>query len=92
MYHKPLLAAGLALALTACVEGGLPEPEPDPNACGAAELQFLVGQNRAVLAAMTLPAPVRVIEPGMAVTMDYSAERLNIDLDDEDRITRVYCG
>tara|TARA_R110000824_G_scaffold118960_14_gene272247 strand:+ start:381774 stop:382133 length:360 start_codon:yes stop_codon:yes gene_type:complete len=35
---------------------------------------------------------IRIIRPGMAVTKDYRPNRLNIDLDDEDRVTRVYCG
>lgn len=35
---------------------------------------------------------VRIIRPGMAVTMDYRAGRLNLHLDDADRITRVTCG
>ena len=30
--------------------------------------------------------------PGMAVTMDYSAERLNIALDEADMIVSVTCG
>ncbi|WP_395543657.1 I78 family peptidase inhibitor [Neotabrizicola sp. sgz301269] len=92
MTYKILLATGLAIGLSACVETIPAEPEPNPNACGAAELQFLVGQNRSVLAMMTLPAPVRVIEPGTAVTMDYVESRLNIELDAKNRITRVYCS
>lgn len=95
MATRVIMAAGLALTLAACVEGTPPPPGPEPdgpNACGAAELQGLVGQHRDVLAAMTLPAPTRVIEPGMAVTMDYSARRLNIELDETGHITRVACG
>lgn len=35
---------------------------------------------------------LRVIEPGSAITMDYSAERVNIELDAGRRISRVYIG
>lgn len=35
---------------------------------------------------------VRIIRPGMAVTMDYRTDRLNIDLDEKDVITRLHCG
>lgn len=35
---------------------------------------------------------MRLIRPGTAVTKDYRPNRLNIDLDDQDRVTRVYCG
>jgi len=85
-------AALLALTLAGCVAETPPEELPPENACNAAGLQGLVGQHRDALAAMTLPAPVRVIEPGMAVTMDYSPSRLNIELDARGFITRVYCG
>ena len=35
---------------------------------------------------------VRVIRPGMAVTMDYRPGRLNIELDEAGRIVRFRCG
>ncbi|KAA2284115.1 I78 family peptidase inhibitor [Arenimonas fontis] len=35
---------------------------------------------------------VRVIRPGMAVTMDYREDRLNLEVDEQDRVTRAYCG
>jgi hypothetical protein len=35
---------------------------------------------------------VRVIYPDTAVTMDYSADRLNFEVDRTGRITRVNCG
>lgn len=90
MSRTPMPLAALCLALAGCVE---PVPDlPPADACGAPGLQGLVGQPRSVLAAMTFAGPVRVIEPGMAVTMDYSPNRLNIELDAGGRITRVTCG
>lgn len=87
--------AGAAL-LAACTESDpgpvVAPPQPDADACGASGLQGLVGQPASVLAAMTFAQPIRVLRPGMAVTMDYSAQRLNIELDDRDVITRVACG
>ena len=35
---------------------------------------------------------VRVIKPGMMVTMDYREDRVNIDVDAENRVTNVRCG
>ena len=35
---------------------------------------------------------VRVIKPGMAVTMDYREDRVNIDVDNNNRIVSVRCG
>lgn len=88
-----LLAPALALAMAAC-EPVPPAPaEPDPSrACGADGLQALVGQPASVLAAMTLPSSSRVLRPGMAMTMDYREDRLNIEIDRRARIVRVFCG
>ena len=83
------------LAMAACVPvppDPVPPALPPDDACGAPGLQGLVGQPRRVLETMKFGVPVRVIEPGMAVTMDYSPNRLNIELDDEGTITRVTCG
>lgn len=82
------------IALAACTTSEVPLPSPVPpgaDACGANELQYLLGQKAAVLAALSLPEGTRIIPPGTAVTMDYRPDRLNIELDDNDRITRVHC-
>lgn len=78
---------GLALVLAGCVAA-----EPEQNACGAAELQDLVGKDQGALAAMNFLSGTRFITPGMAVTEDYSPGRLNFDLDAKGRITGVWCG
>lgn len=84
----PLIAAAL---LAGCIE--TPGIIDDPDACGASGLQGLVGQRDGVLTEMTFPAErVRVIRPGMAVTMDYSPVRLNIEIGTDGRIARLYCG
>jgi hypothetical protein len=84
------------LALAACVEQGPAEPpapvDPGPDACGASWLQGFVGKDESILAATTFAVPVRILRPGMAVTMDYSPGRLNVELDARGRIVRVYCG
>ena len=94
MLHRILLLA--PLALTACVEMAPVPPAPvDPmpvNACGALDLQFLVGERASVLETMRFSQQVRVIRPGQAVTMDYSPARLNIEVNGAERITRVSCG
>lgn len=35
---------------------------------------------------------VRVIRPGDAITMDFRTDRVNFDLDEQDRIRRVWFG
>lgn len=61
--------------------------------CGAASLQHLIGETRDTVEGMTFDADrVRIIRPGMMVTMDLIESRLNILLDGNNRVTRVYCG
>ena len=88
------VAAGLVLVLAgaACVPVDATPPDEGLNACGAMDLQFLVGSPARDLEAMRFNKPVRVIYPDMAVTMDFNAERLNFDVDRAGRITRVSCG
>lgn len=93
MIQRFLLVASVVLA-AACVPivpGPVPGPDPDAS-CRASEMQYLVGQPEFVLAAMTFPAPTRIIEPGMVVTMDYQPNRLNIWIGENGRIERVTCG
>lgn len=37
-------------------------------------------------------ATIRVIRPDDAVTQDFRTDRLNVELDAEDNISRIYCG
>ena len=92
--------AGLALmgAVAACVPvepgtGGGVTPTPGGvNQCGALDLQYLVGAPAAELDRIRFNKPVRVIYPDTAVTMDFSADRLNFYVDASGRIMRVTCG
>lgn len=89
-FRLAALSLSLPILLGACV---MVTAEPSPeNACGAASLQGLVGQPSSVLAAMTFSTATRFIGPDTAVTMDYSAERLNIYFDEAGVITSVACG
>lgn len=90
--------AGLVLigGLGACVPAGTGDPyAPVPsgvNQCGALDLQYLVGGSVRELDAMRFNKPVRVLYPDTPVTMDYSADRLNFQIDRMGRIVRVSCG
>ncbi len=82
------------LLLAACVPQTQQTETPLPplSTCGAADLQNLVGQPASVLQTMRFGQQVRIIRPGMAVTTDYSETRLNIDIDTNEMISRVFCG
>lgn len=96
------IAVALTLGLAACAAvpplQGLP-PQSLPRgggasleSCGGSGLSALVGQPARVLATMKFAPPVRFIRPGDAVTEDYSAQRLNIEIDLKEVISGVQCG
>lgn len=90
----PLICASL-LTLAACQQGtsSTDGPAADMDAqCIAPSLQTMVGQNRSELASQDLPNPTRILGPGMAMTMDYRPDRLNVEYDSDDIIVRIYCG
>ena len=98
MTVKLIPVLGVALTLAACGGGGgapIAPAAPDRNiadACGAAELQDMVGQSKDVLARIKFAVPVRVIEPGMAVTMDFQPNRLNFAIGEDGTITSITCN
>lgn len=71
--------------------------EPPDDGCGASRLRSFVGQTldaaaQARAATTSGARVVRVIRPGQAVTMDYSIDRLNIEVDEQDKVMSVRCG
>ena len=91
---KMVFLAGAMLAtLAACEPMGVPVvDQPNPNQCGAYDLQYLVGSPDTVLQTMRFNKPLRVIPAGSAVTMDYNPTRLNIEIDKTGEIFRINCG
>lgn len=84
----------VALAACATPEPAQPidRPELGDGGCDAEMLGYLVGQDINEIDVATLPQPRRIIRPGQAVTMDYREDRTNIELDEDDRVVRVFCG
>ena len=103
-----LLATPLACMATACSStspgsGGNSAQPPVANedvtggSCDAKAASAYVGQAIGEqVAAQAKEAAgargVRIIRPGMAVTMDYRAGRLNLEVDEQGRIIRASCG
>ena len=96
----PLAAAAAFMLLSACATP-MPKPVHPPGGpedqCGAGKLGAYIGrpadaQTMAAIRAAVGHDRIRVIRPGMAVTMDYRADRLNVDVNENDRIRRVYCS
>jgi Peptidase inhibitor I78 family len=75
-FGAPVLAAGDDNGLTAC---------------GADQVQDLIGQP--VDESRDRLAPeARIIPPNSPITQDYRPDRLNVDLDKDGIITRIWCG
>lgn len=89
---RPVMIAMILLGLAACRAQETPAGPEDGDACGADALQQLVGGPVAALDTDALDQPVRLIPPDTMVTMDHRPDRLNVDLDAQDRITRIWCG
>jgi hypothetical protein len=98
-----LFAATSCLALSACASPPAettatpPATEETPMSCQAEKGQWAVGKIAtdelvAKVKADTTSDRYRVIAPGMMVTMDYREDRVNIDVDADNRVTAVRCG
>lgn len=78
----------------------VPEPAPDgerQGSCNAAAVQDLRGRHlndqiAAIARERSGAKAVRVIQPDQAVTMDYSPDRLNIEVMEDSRILNLRCG
>jgi len=60
-------------------------------ACGADQVQQLVGQSYDGVQD-SFAADARIIPPNSPVTQDYRPARLNVDLDIDRAISRIWCG
>lgn len=74
-----------------------PAPEAPAMTCDADKVQWTLGQlaDEALVAKARAQAGaerMRVIKPGMAVTMDYREDRLSLDVDADNKVTRAHCG
>jgi|TARA_R110000868_G_scaffold224338_6_gene476314 hypothetical protein len=100
MSKRILLPVLTALSVSACAATGNGEPpvtslpgfEPGADSCGAEARGYLIGQPASEVDLESLARTVRVINPGQPITMDHSPFRLNLDLDGDGVIVRVWCG
>jgi hypothetical protein len=88
-----------AACLQACAQPQPPAPPPPqvPASCNAAAAQFAVGHASSEALATQArqragAARVRVLPPGIMVTKEYDAGRLNLDVDAGGRVLRAHCG
>lgn len=88
-----VIVCGVFLTGCAVLERAPAEPETidaTPN-CGAAGLQGLLGRPEAALQTVTLPPATRILRPDDVIPLDFSPDRLTIDIDALGRISSVTC-
>ncbi len=59
--------------------------------CGAENYYNLLGKRASVLDSLDLPKSARVLHPEDVITMDFSPDRLTIDIDTSGLISSVTC-
>jgi hypothetical protein len=87
----------IRLAITAMLVAALAPVAGGEPGCGAQKLNAYIGLQATddVIAAIREASgaqTIRVLKPGMAVTMDYRTDRLNIDTDDKGVIKALRCS
>ncbi len=92
------MAALALVTMVACGAPGIaPSPAPslptaDNDTCDGLQYSDLVGQDSTALERVLILGQVRVIRPGMAVTLDFRPERLNFEINASNRVARIFCG
>ncbi len=95
LFAATCLIVPAALALAACQPTTANDPvlnRPDRDACGASAYSDRVGKDHTQYDFSAPDRPVRVLGPDTPMTMDYRIERLNVDIDKTNKITRIWCG
>ncbi len=94
----PLLAFAASACIPQAAEPPQPAPAPAPSGkCDAQPVQgyvgsFAGGPTVEKIVAESGSRNARVIKPGQMVTMDYREDRVNVRVDDENRILSIRCG
>ena len=88
-----LIPVLIALVLFSACTPALQDPSEFDGVprCGAENFQFLLGKRASALDGVDLPSPSRVLRPGDVITLDFSPDRLTIDIDELGLITSVTC-
>jgi hypothetical protein len=94
---KSLVPALLGAAMLGGCATPAPKPLPEDAKCDAAKGQFALNRNYTVELGASIQQStgsrlMRVTRPGEAVTMDYRQDRVNVELNENNAITRISCG
>jgi hypothetical protein len=90
------IVAGFAL-LAGGAHASAVENEADAGECDVEAAEYVVGEPYSVELGEEAreaagAARLRAIPPGMMVTLEFDPKRLQIELDEQNRVVRVSCG
>ena len=93
--HRTAITASLLLA--GCTTASAPPPPAQGGTCHDEALAAFAGREAtsAVLAELERASgakTMRVVQPGMMVTMDFSPDRVTVQIAPGNRIERANCG
>jgi hypothetical protein len=91
------IATAAVLSLPACAPMPSEPPPPAARQCDAEQARWAIGQAATSevverIRVETRSQTARVVRPGQVVTMEYSAVRVNIHVNERNAITGVTCG
>ncbi len=92
MRMKASATIATLVLLAACTAAPADQPPPGGSECPADTLQHLVGAPEQAARDLAPEGPVRIFRTGDALTMDFNAARLNIEIGADGRIAAVTCG
>jgi hypothetical protein len=92
-YTHAMVACTLCVALAGCSSN----EHASDGTCNAEQVQSLLGElanNHTVEHAHRLSGArsTRVLSPGDMITLEYDAQRLNIEINEAETIERINCG
>lgn len=87
----------LALPLAACAPMPPPGPPPLASQCVAAPASWAIGQAATAdvverIRIDTNSRIARVLHPGQVITMEFSAQRVNVKVNERNAIVGITCG
>lgn len=89
-----VLSAACSAQVPAASTAGALDEQPRCNADKAESLVGRVASQVTLDAAQRLSASsiLRIVKPGQPISMDYMTNRLTVEVDEKNRILRLYCS
>jgi len=81
----------LIIPILAACAPSVPTRDDFTPSCGAEGYVKYIGGSADVLQSIDLPRSARILRPNQAISLDFSPDRLTIDIDELNRVSSVTC-